>query len=112
MNPHAKETSDGWVDCALTLVVSGIRLAAHSAGAVDTVRCSDRRRAGSVLREWGETTDQLRTTAAELSAPQRSAMDTSEQWFTLDNRAGLIWGSRGREFKSRQPDQNDPLHPT
>jgi hypothetical protein len=23
-----------------------------------------------------------------------------------------IWGSRGREFKSRQPDQNSPLHPT
>jgi hypothetical protein len=59
-----------------------------------------------------ESGAKLRTTAAELSAPQRSAMDTSEQWFTLDNRAGLIWGSRGREFKSRQPDQNDPLHPT
>ena len=61
MNPHAKETSDDWVDCALTLVVSGIRLAAHSAGAVNTVRCSDRRRAGSVLRERGETADQPRT---------------------------------------------------
>ena len=23
-----------------------------------------------------------------------------------------IWGSMGREFKSRQPDQNSPLHPT
>jgi len=87
MNPHAKETSDDWVDCALTLVASGIRLAAHSAGAVDTVRCSDRRRAGSVLREWGETADQPRTTTAALSAPQRSTIVTSEQWFTRDNRA-------------------------
>jgi hypothetical protein len=64
MNPRAKETSDGWVDCALTLVVSGIRLAAHSALAVDTVR---------------ETTDQLRTTTAALSARQRSTMDTSDK---------------------------------
>jgi hypothetical protein len=55
--------------------------------------------------ERGETTDQLRTTTAELSAPQRSNMDTSDKWFTLDNRIGPIWGSRGREFKSRQPDQ-------
>jgi len=54
--------------------------------------------------EWGETTDQLRTTTAELNAPQRSTMVTSEQLFTLDNRRGPIWGSRGREFKSRQPD--------
>ena len=36
--------------------------------------------------EWGETTDQLRTTPAELSARQRSTMDTSDMWFTLDNR--------------------------
>jgi hypothetical protein len=54
--------------------------------------------------EWDESTDQLRTTTAELSAPQRSTMVTNEQWFTLDNRRGPIWGSRGREFKSRQPD--------
>jgi hypothetical protein len=53
---------------------------------------------------WSETTDQLRTTPAELSARQRSTVDASEQWFTLDNRPGPIWGSRGREFKSRQPD--------
>jgi hypothetical protein len=32
-------------------------------------------------------------------------MDASEQWFTLDNSPGPIWGSRGREFKSRQPDK-------
>jgi hypothetical protein len=51
-----------------------------------------------------ETTDQLRTTTAECSAPQRSTMDSSDKWFALDNRAGPIWGSRGREFKSRQPD--------
>jgi hypothetical protein len=29
-------------------------------------------------------------------------MDISDKWFTLDH--GPIWGSRGREFKSRQPD--------
>jgi hypothetical protein len=62
------------------------------------------RRSVSTPWEWRETTDQLRTTTAELSAPQRSIMDTSEQWFTVDNRGGPIWGSRGREFKSRQPD--------
>jgi hypothetical protein len=32
-------------------------------------------------------------------------MDTSDKWFRLDNRGGPIWGSRGREFKSRQPDK-------
>jgi hypothetical protein len=32
-------------------------------------------------------------------------MDTSVKSFTLDSREGPIWGSRGREFKSRQPDQ-------
>jgi hypothetical protein len=57
----------------------------------------------------GVTTDQLRTTTAELSALQRSAMDTSDKWFALDTRRGPIWGSRGREFKSRQPDQHYPL---
>jgi hypothetical protein len=31
-------------------------------------------------------------------------MDTSDKWFALDTRRGPIWGSRGREFKSRQPD--------
>jgi hypothetical protein len=46
---------------------------------------------------------------AELSALQRSAMDTSDKWFALDTRRGPIWGSRGREFKSRQPDQT--IHP-
>jgi hypothetical protein len=55
-------------------------------------------------RGVGQTTDQLRTTAAELSAPQRSTMDTSDKSFTLDNLGVPIWGSRGREFKSRQPD--------
>jgi hypothetical protein len=53
----------------------------------------------------GETTDQLRTTTAELSAPQRSTMDTSDKWFRLDKRGHPMWGSRGREFKSRQPDR-------
>jgi hypothetical protein len=53
----------------------------------------------------GETTDQLRTTTAGLSAPQRSTVDTSVKSFTLESRGGPIWGSRGREFKSRQPDQ-------
>jgi hypothetical protein len=43
-------------------------------------------------RNYGPTTDQLRTT---------TAMDTSEQWFTLDNRGGPIWGTRAHEFKSR-----------
>jgi hypothetical protein len=58
----------------------------------------------SALWEWDVTTDQLRTTMAELSALQRSAMDTSDKWFALDTRRGPIWGSRGREFKSCQPD--------
>jgi hypothetical protein len=53
----------------------------------------------------GQTTDQLRTTTAQLSASQRSTMDTSDMWFTLDNRERPIWGSRGRAFKSRQPDR-------
>jgi hypothetical protein len=39
-----------------------------------------------------KTTDQLRTTPAELSAHQRSTLDTSDKWFTLDNRGGPIWG--------------------
>jgi hypothetical protein len=60
----------------------------------------------------GETTDQLRTTTVELSALQRSTMDTSDKWFTLDNRGGPIWGSRGREFKSRQPDRTPSHHRT
>jgi hypothetical protein len=29
--------------------------------------------------EWGETTDQLRTTTAKLGATQRSTMDASEK---------------------------------
>jgi hypothetical protein len=62
--------------------------------------------------EWGETTDQLRTTTAELNAPRRTTMVTSEQWFTLDNRRGPIWRSRGREFKSRQPDEYASRHLT
>ena len=53
----------------------------------------------------GRTTDQLRTTTAQLSASQWSTVDASDKWFTLDTRGGPIWGSRGREFKSRQPDQ-------
>ena len=56
---------------------------------------------GAKLRtNYGPTT----TTTAALSAPRRSTIVTGEQWFTRDNRAGPIWGSRGREFKSRQPD--------
>jgi thiol-disulfide isomerase/thioredoxin len=47
------------------------------------------------VHEWDETTDQLRTTTAELNAPQRSTMVTSEQWFMLDIRRGPIWGSCG-----------------
>jgi hypothetical protein len=60
--------------------------------------------------ERSETTDQLRTTKAKLSAPQRSTMDSSDKWFTLDNRGDPIWGSRGREFKSRQPDEYASRH--
>ncbi|MCC2626408.1 MAG: hypothetical protein K0S14_58 [Thermomicrobiales bacterium] len=48
----------------------------------------------SALWEWDVTTDQLRTTTAELCALQRSAMDTSDKWFALDTRRGPIWGSR------------------
>jgi hypothetical protein len=40
----------------------------------------------------GRTTDQLRTTTAQLSASQRSTMITSDKWFTLDNRESPIWG--------------------
>jgi len=36
-------------------------------------------------------------------------MDTSDKWFTLVNGGGPIWGSRGREFKSRQPDKANGL---
>jgi hypothetical protein len=61
---------------------------------------------------WSETTDQLRTTTAELSAHQRSTVDASEQWFTLNNGHGPISGSRGREFKSRQPDSKAPSEST
>jgi hypothetical protein len=40
-------------------------------------------------------------------------MDTSDKRFTLDDRRGPIWGSRGREFKSRQPDEtNPPIRPS
>jgi hypothetical protein len=60
----------------------------------------------SAPAEWGETTDQLRTTTVELSAPQRLTMDTSDHWFRRDNHRHTIWGSRGREFKSRQPDKS------
>ena len=60
----------------------------------------------------GETTDQLRTTTAEFSALERSTMDTSDKWFTLDHRGGPIWGSRGREFNSRQPDNRIQHHRT
>ena len=38
------------------------------------------------------TTDQLRTTTVELSAHQRSTMDTGDKWFTLDDTGGTIWG--------------------
>jgi hypothetical protein len=42
----------------------------------------------------GETTDQLRTTTAALSATQRSTMDNSDKWFTIDNHGHPIWGQR------------------
>jgi hypothetical protein len=44
----------------------------------------------SAPSEWGETTDQLRTTSAEFSAPQRPTMVTSEEWFTLDERRQTV----------------------
>jgi hypothetical protein len=68
-------------------------------------------RAMGVGRNCGPTTDQLRAATAQLSARQRSTMDTSDRWFRLDNRGGPIWGSRGREFKSRQPDSVSPSGP-
>ena len=55
-------------------------------------------------RNYGPTTD-------HAGGTQRTStvnMDTSDKWFTLDNRGGPIWGSRGREFKSRQPDHESP----
>jgi hypothetical protein len=39
-------------------------------------------------------------------------MDTGDMWFTHDNSRGPIWGSRGREFKSRQPDSKAPSEST
>ena len=57
----------------------------------------------------GENTDQLRTATAELRTPERLTMVTSDEWFALDTRRGPIWGSRGREFKSRQPDKRNTL---
>jgi len=37
-----------------------------------------------------------------------------ENWTSEDARghAADVWGPRAREFKSRWPDQTDPLHPT
>ena len=46
----------------------------------------------SRARQGSAAKDQLRTTPAELSAGQRSTMDTSDKWFTLDNRGDPIWG--------------------
>ena len=46
----------------------------------------------------------LRTRPTKLSACPRSTTDFNEISFTLSDRKGPIWGSRGREFKSRQPD--------
>ena len=47
-------------------------------------------------RRWtvtsGRTTDQLRTTTTELSAPQWSTMAISDKSFRLDNRGGPNWG--------------------
>jgi hypothetical protein len=54
--------------------------------------------------ESAGTTDQLRTSRPKLSTPQRSTVHTSERSFMLSDRWRPIWGSRGREFKSRQPD--------
>jgi hypothetical protein len=54
------------------------------------------------------TTDQLRTSPTKLGACPRSTTDISERSLTLSDRQGPIWGSRGREFKSRQPDQHYP----
>ena len=59
----------------------------------------------TTLRDAYETMDQLRTRTAELSAPQRSTMDTSDERLRPDNHGGPIWGSRGRRFKSGQPDR-------
>lgn len=53
------------------------------------------------------TTDQLRTTTSALGKHQRSTVDSGEKSFTLSHRDGQIWRSRGRRFKSRQPDKHD-----
>src|SRR5215207_4184903 len=63
------------------------------------------------------TTDQLRTRPTKLSACPRSTTDINERSFTLSDRKGPIWGSRGREFKSRQPDRakylvRQQIHPS
>ena len=47
----------------------------------------------------GDTTDQLRTTTAALSAPRRLTMDNSDKWFRLDNHGHPILGSRGRRVQ-------------
>jgi hypothetical protein len=59
-----------------------------------------------------ETTDQLRTTPAELSARQRSTMDASDKWFTLVNAGRPDLGVKGSRVQISPARPNDPLHPT
>ena len=58
----------------------------------------------SGIAECARTTDQLRTKTSALGKHQRSTVDAGEKAFTLSHCHAPIWGSRGREFKSRQPD--------
>jgi hypothetical protein len=58
-------------------------------------------RAMGVGRNDGPTTDHDGRTQRTSTVSH----DTSYKWFALDTRRGLIWGSRDREFKSRQPDK-------
>ena len=63
----------------------------------------------SAAWDWFDPTDQLRTTTADV-LPQLDGVPRTPEisdW-TLCNRGGPIWGSRGREFKSRQPDRESP----
>jgi hypothetical protein len=66
-------------------------------------------RARGVGRNYGPTTDHGGQNSAHING---QPMDISDKWFTLDHGGGPIWGSRGREFKSRQPDSKAPSEST
>jgi hypothetical protein len=101
----SSSTSRSPARCLFRAVVVDVRCNVSRMGVRRRGNPHSPRRGRQSRGSGAKTTDQLRTTATKLSAPQRSTMDTSDKWFPLDHYGGPIWGSRGREFKSRQPDQ-------